>query len=59
MLHDASFPFLVTGLVSVLIGGVALLGSAVPVADVARWTLPLMLLLLGGSGVVRATRGNR
>lgn len=56
MLHDASFPFLVTGLLAVVIGAIALVGGAIPVAEVARWALPCALVAIGVAGMTRAWR---
>ena len=56
MLHDASFPFLVTGLLAVVIGAVALVGGSLPLATVAQWALPCALVAIGVAGMTRPWR---
>lgn len=53
MLRNASIPFVVMGVASVLIGVTSLVGGSVPVADLAKWTVPIVLLGFGVAGLVR------
>ncbi len=53
MRRSPSIPFLVIGVASVVIGAIALLGWSVPIGDLGKWAVPVVLLALGVGGLVR------
>ena len=51
-----SIVFVVAGVICVLIGSAALVGSSAPFATIAHWAVPALLIAAGVIGVSRTLR---